>query len=71
MSDLNIDKFKNFIMKLNLESKLFILAVIFGMAWIYGMITKLDATYIDSIKSMVFLIIGAFLTRYSGKEGKK
>jgi len=56
-------------MKFELEEKLFVLAIIFGAAWLLGMFLKIESLYIQQIQNIVLLIIGAFLAAY--KERKK
>ena len=54
-------------MKLNLESKLFILALIFGIAWLLGMFFNINPNYIDAMRTIVTLIIGTFIGAYRRK----
>ena len=58
-------------MRFDLEDKLFVLAVLFGVAWLVSMFMEINPVYIDSIKNVVVLIVGAFLVAYKKKEGGK
>lgn len=67
LSSLNIENIKLIIMKLSLENKLFILALVFGGAWFAGMFLNINSNYIDAMRTIVTLIIGAFIGAYKRK----
>jgi len=71
INTLNKDKLRIFIMALGLEDKLFIVTIIVLVLWAYSANTNPNASFTDALKSLLFLIIGAFLTRYTKTEGKK
>ena len=56
-------------MKFTLESKLFILALFFSIAWIAGMFfSQIKTEYLDAIRTILTLIVGAFIGAYKKGE---